>query len=170
MHKSGHFRFRLRQLLPNQFQCAPRCIRHKHSVHCWKNHIQKSMILEAAEKGSCVIVGRCADYILREHPRVLSVFIYADYQQRRINFKTRKTGLYNKNNRQKFPAEIPVCYPLCYTLNRYPTPHIVSIYCGLDVSNSIFSLIFLICTVTVAISPIDSISQISRNNSSFVYT
>ena len=57
-----------------------------------------------------------------------------------------------------------------YTLNRYPTPHIVSIYCGLDVSTSTFSRIFLICTVTVAISPMDSISQISRNNSSFEYT
>ena len=57
-----------------------------------------------------------------------------------------------------------------YTLNLYPTPHIVSIYCGLDVSTSTFSRIFLICTVTVAISPMDSISQISRNNSSLEYT
>ena len=56
------------------------------------------------------------------------------------------------------------------TLNRYPTPQIVSIYCGFAVLNSIFSRIFLICTVTVAISPIDSISQILLNNSSFVYT
>ncbi len=36
--------------------------------------------------------------------------------------------------------------------------------------NSIFSRIFLMCTVTVAISPMDSISQILENNSSFVYT
>ena len=41
------------------------------------------------------------------------------------------------------------------------TPQMVSIYCGLEVSYSIFSRIFLICTVTVAISPIDSMSQIS---------
>ena len=57
-----------------------------------------------------------------------------------------------------------------YNLKRYPTPQIVSIYCGLLVFISIFSRIFLICTVTVAISPTDSISQISRNNSSFVNT
>ena len=57
-----------------------------------------------------------------------------------------------------------------YTLNRYPTPHIVSIYCGLDVSTSTFSRIFLICTVTVAISPMDSISQILENSSSLVNT
>ena len=59
---------------------------------------------------------------------------------------------------------------LFYNLNLYPTPQIVSIYCGLLVFISIFSRIFLICTVTVAISPTDSISQISRNNSSFVNT
>ena len=47
--------------------------------------IQKSMILEAANKSSCVIVGRCADYILRDHPNVISVFIYAEYEQRLAN-------------------------------------------------------------------------------------
>ena len=57
-----------------------------------------------------------------------------------------------------------------YTLNLYPTPQIVSIYCGCEVSYSIFSRIFLICTVTVAMSPIDSISQISRKSSSLLYT
>ena len=59
---------------------------------------------------------------------------------------------------------------LSYNLKRYPTPQIVSIYCGFDVSISTFSRIFLICTVTVAISPMDSISQISRKSSSLVYT
>src|SRR5699024_5920238 len=54
-------------------------------------------------------------------------------------------------------------YHSFYTLNRYPTPHMVSIYWGFAVLNSIFSRIFLICTVTVAISPIDSISQILLN-------
>ena len=57
-----------------------------------------------------------------------------------------------------------------YNLNRYPTPQMVSMYCGLFVFISIFSRIFLMCTVTVAISPIDSISHILRNNSSFVNT
>ena len=46
----------------------------------------------------------------------------------------------------------------------------VSIYWGFAVLNSIFSRIFLICTVTVAISPMDSMSQILLNSSSFVYT
>lgn len=47
--------------------------------------VQKTMILDAANKGSCVIVGRCADYILKDFPNVLSVFIYADYEQRLAN-------------------------------------------------------------------------------------
>ena len=47
---------------------------------------------------------------------------------------------------------------------------IVSMYWGLAVFISIFSRIFLICTVTVAISPMDSISQILENSSSLVNT
>lgn len=39
---------------------------------------QKKIIEELAEKGSCVIVGRCADYVLRNRKDCLNVFIYAD--------------------------------------------------------------------------------------------
>ncbi|NLJ31394.1 MAG: cytidylate kinase-like family protein [Clostridiales bacterium] len=40
--------------------------------------IQSDLIKKAAEKGPCVIVGRCADDILRENPHLFSVFIFAD--------------------------------------------------------------------------------------------
>ena len=40
---------------------------------------QSQIIREAAEKGPCVIVGRCADYVLRENKNCLHVFIYADH-------------------------------------------------------------------------------------------
>ncbi|MBE6679851.1 MAG: cytidylate kinase-like family protein [Ruminococcaceae bacterium] len=40
--------------------------------------VQSEIIRDAAAKGGAVIVGRCADYILRDHPRMISVFIYAD--------------------------------------------------------------------------------------------
>lgn len=43
---------------------------------------QTKIIREIAEKGSCVIVGRCADYILREHKPILNVLIHADKQAR----------------------------------------------------------------------------------------
>ena len=39
--------------------------------------IQCKVILSLAEKGPCVIVGRCADHILREREDVLNVFIHA---------------------------------------------------------------------------------------------
>lgn len=39
---------------------------------------QRRTICELAEQGPCIIVGRCANYILRENPDVLDVFIFAD--------------------------------------------------------------------------------------------
>lgn len=43
---------------------------------------QAKVIKAAAARESCVIVGRCADYILREEPHVLKVFINAPLDQR----------------------------------------------------------------------------------------
>ncbi len=47
---------------------------------------QCKIIMELAEKGNCVIVGRCADYILRDRDDCFNVFIYAneDYKAKRI--------------------------------------------------------------------------------------
>ena len=39
--------------------------------------VQRKIILKLAEEGNCVIVGRCADYILRNREDVLNVFIHA---------------------------------------------------------------------------------------------
>ena len=39
---------------------------------------QAMVIKQIAEESSCVIVGRCADYVLRDNPSVVRVFIYAD--------------------------------------------------------------------------------------------
>ena len=44
--------------------------------------IQSRIISELAEKGPCVIVGRCADYVLRGQADLLNVFIHADPQKR----------------------------------------------------------------------------------------
>ena len=43
---------------------------------------QAKVIKEAAARESCVIVGRCADYILREEPYCLKTFVYAPLEQR----------------------------------------------------------------------------------------
>ena len=43
---------------------------------------QAKVIKEAASRESCVIMGRCADYILRDDPRRLSVFVHAPLDER----------------------------------------------------------------------------------------
>ena len=47
--------------------------------------IQCRIITELAEQGPCVIVGRCADYILRDKADCLKVFIHAD-----MNFRAQR--------------------------------------------------------------------------------
>jgi len=44
--------------------------------------IQSKVIIELAQKGPCVIVGRCADYILRDKAELLTVFIHASLEKR----------------------------------------------------------------------------------------
>ncbi len=43
---------------------------------------QDRIIRKIADQGSCVIVGRAADYILREYPNVIRIFIYAPEEYR----------------------------------------------------------------------------------------
>lgn len=43
---------------------------------------QSDAIREKAKTESCIIVGRCADYILRDHPRHINIFIRADKEDR----------------------------------------------------------------------------------------
>jgi cytidylate kinase len=44
--------------------------------------IQSDVIRRLAEKGSCLFVGRCADYVLADNPRCLNLFIFADIKDR----------------------------------------------------------------------------------------
>lgn len=44
---------------------------------------QKKAIEQAADRGPCVIIGRCADAILKDRPDILRVFIYADMESRK---------------------------------------------------------------------------------------
>ena len=52
---------------------------------------QRNIILELAEKEPCVIIGRNADYILKDRDDVLNVFIHGDMLEK----IKRITGLYN---------------------------------------------------------------------------
>ena len=40
---------------------------------------QKNIIAFLAEQHSCVIIGRCADFILADHPDSMHIYIYAPY-------------------------------------------------------------------------------------------
>jgi len=44
--------------------------------------IQSDVIRKLADNKSCLFVGRCADYILKDHPRRLSIFLNADIDDR----------------------------------------------------------------------------------------
>ena len=41
-------------------------------------HVQKQIIRKLAEKESCVIIGRCADYVLKDHDNCVHVFVCGD--------------------------------------------------------------------------------------------
>ena len=43
---------------------------------------QSLAVRELAEEGNCVIVGRCADYILRERDDVVNIFVHASVDER----------------------------------------------------------------------------------------
>lgn len=45
--------------------------------------VQAEVIENIAEKGNAVIVGRCADYILRNYPDTINVYIHANMQYRK---------------------------------------------------------------------------------------
>ena len=51
---------------------------------------QSDAIRKAASEGSCVFVGRCADYVLRDFPNVVNVFITAALEDRAALFMKEK--------------------------------------------------------------------------------
>ncbi len=71
--------------------------------------IQCTVIQQLAEKGPCVIVGRNADYILKDRKDVLNVFIHADMSARADRIvrlygeseKSPETRLQEKDKRRK---------------------------------------------------------------------
>lgn len=57
---------------------------------------QTKIIREIAEKESCVIIGRCADYILKDNPDCVHAFIYGDTKIK----AERIQKLYNKSEKE----------------------------------------------------------------------
>lgn len=52
------------------------------SMDDYLNNIQRKIILELADKEPCVIVGRCADYILQDRNDCVNVFIYGNMPEK----------------------------------------------------------------------------------------
>ena len=61
---------------------------------------QRDAVLSVAEKGSCVIVGRCADYILRDEPRLYRIFVAADWDWR-VDHIVHRDGITAKEAEEK---------------------------------------------------------------------
>ncbi len=57
---------------------------------------QSKAIKELANKGACIFVGRCADYVLEEEKDLLRVFIYSDMDSK----IKRISGIYNLTEKQ----------------------------------------------------------------------
>ena len=66
------------------------------SVEDMVYEVQRNIILELAEKEPCVIIGRNADYILKDRDDVLNVFIHGDMPEK----IQRITGLYNVEEKE----------------------------------------------------------------------
>ena len=69
-------------------------------------NIQCSVILQLAEQGPCVIVGRNADYILKDRPDVLHAFIHANKEYRaerivRLYGESEKSPMARLNEKDK---------------------------------------------------------------------
>lgn len=47
--------------------------------------VQKQIIQDLAQRESCIIVGRCSDYILKDFSNALHIYIYASKEQRYLN-------------------------------------------------------------------------------------
>ena len=57
---------------------------------------ESNLIKELANKESCVIIGRCSDFILKDNPNVINIFIYSDIDNK-INRAVERYGITRKN-------------------------------------------------------------------------
>ncbi len=64
---------------------------------------QSKIIQEMAQEGPCVIVGRCADYVLRDYDNCLNLFIHAPMDDRikRVKEEYKDTGTANMEDYMK---------------------------------------------------------------------
>ena len=114
-------------------------------------NIQCSVILQLAEKGPCVIVGRNADYILKDRPDALHIYTHADipFRAERIvkkygeSDKSPETRLNEKDKRRRVNYQhytgrtwgMSQNYDLCLDTGKLGVDLCADIICGI-VENS----------------------------------
>lgn len=107
--------------------------------------LQHKIIKQLAEK-PCVIVGRCADYILRDKPNCINVFIHADIDYRmerakkvhnipesKVEAVVRKTDKTRSNYYQFYTEHkwgLASNYHLCINSGKMSTERIVDVLCN----------------------------------------
>ena len=78
---------------------------HYHDPQDAIHDVQRAIILKFAQQGPCVILGRCADEILRDSGiETLNVFIHADDLHRAVRI-SEKTGVTNATELQRMIAK-----------------------------------------------------------------
>ena len=93
---------------------------------------QTEVIKEMAAKSSCVIVGRCADYILRDVKDInlFRIFIYADIESRIRKVDKNRSNYYSDFTLQKWGDKS--CYDMCINTSNVNIdviiPHIAKIF------------------------------------------
>ena len=55
--------------------------------------LQSEIIKEAAKEESCIIIGRCGDYVLRDEEKLFRIFIYGDLDHRQARVAERHPEL-----------------------------------------------------------------------------
>ena len=55
--------------------------------------LQSEVIKNYAKEGSCIIIGRCSDYVLRDEENVFRLFIYGDLEHRKDRVQLRHPEL-----------------------------------------------------------------------------
>lgn len=70
--------------------------------------LQSNIIEKAASEGPCIILGRCGNYILKNHPNVLRIYLTADKEYRKASIvrkglttEKKAADVISKNDKQR---------------------------------------------------------------------
>ena len=69
-------------IAPMEYKDAIRSDEYMQPLNQQVYELQSEIIRKLSQRGPCVIVGRCADHVLKDHPGCIDVFICADIEDR----------------------------------------------------------------------------------------